>query len=123
MVKFARTGGEANAIAIRIARSAAHKKKTNIAFCGYHGWHDWYMSSLLNKKDNLRNHLLSGIDDSGLPKKLKNSSFPFTYNNFDQLKKIVETKNIGIVKMEVKRNFEPKDNFLQKVRKLCDKKK
>ena len=71
MVKFARTGGEANAIAIRIARSAAHKKKTNIAFCGYHGWHDWYMSSLLNKKDNLKNHLLSGIDDSGLPKKLK----------------------------------------------------
>ena len=73
------------------------------------------MSSLLNKKDNLKNHLLSGIDNSGLPKKLKNSSFPFTYNNFDQLKKIVETKNIGIVKMEVKRNFEPKDNFLQKL--------
>ena len=54
------------------------------------------MSSLLNKKDNLRNHLLSGIDDHPITKKLKNSSFPFTYNNFDQLKKIVETKNIGL---------------------------
>ena len=62
MVKFARSGGEVNAIAIRIARAAAFKKRTNIAFCGYHGWHDWYMSSLLNKKDNLKNHLITGID-------------------------------------------------------------
>ena len=43
MAKFARTGGEANAIAIRIARSASGKK--NVAFCGYHGWHDWYLSA------------------------------------------------------------------------------
>ena len=123
MVKFARSGGEVNAIAIRIARAAAFKKRTNIAFCGYHGWHDWYMSSLLNKKDNLKNHLITGIDDSGLPKQLKNSSFPFEYNNINQLKKLITSKNIGIVKMEVKRNFNPKDNFLKKVRKLCDEKK
>ena len=119
----ARSGGEVNAIAIRIARAAAFKKRTNIAFCGYHGWHDWYMSSLLNKKDNLKNHLITGIDDSGLPKQLKNSSFPFEYNNINQLKKLITSKNIGIVKMEVKRNFNPKDNFLKKVRKLCDEKK
>ena len=40
MVRFARSGGEANAIAIRIARAAAGKD--NVAICGYHGWHDWY---------------------------------------------------------------------------------
>ena len=39
LAKFARTGGEANAIAIRIAR--AYNKKFKIAICGYHGWHDW----------------------------------------------------------------------------------
>lgn len=38
MVRFARTGGEANAIAIRIARAAS--QKDNIAVCGYHGWQD-----------------------------------------------------------------------------------
>src|SRR3989338_1096085 len=43
MVRFARTGGEACAIAVRIARAASQRDK--IAFCGYHGWHDWYLSS------------------------------------------------------------------------------
>jgi glutamate-1-semialdehyde 2,1-aminomutase len=42
MVRFARSGGEANAIAIRIARAATGKD--NVAICGYHGWHDWYLS-------------------------------------------------------------------------------
>ena len=43
MVKFARSGGEANAIAIRIARASSGKD--NVAVCGYHGWHDWYSSN------------------------------------------------------------------------------
>ncbi len=122
MIKFARTGGEANAIAIRIARASLNKKK-NIAFCGYHGWHDWYMSSALNKKENLKSHLIEGIDNSGLPEKLKNTIFPFEYNNFNSLKHLVSNKNIGIIKMEVFRNIEPNIDFLKKVRKLCDKKK
>ena len=42
LAKFARTGGEANAMAIRISR--AFNKRTKIAICGYHGWHDWYLS-------------------------------------------------------------------------------
>ena len=56
MVKFARTGGEANSIAIRIARAAAGKD--NVAFCGYHGWHDWYLATNLSGKGNLNTHLL-----------------------------------------------------------------
>ena len=48
MAKFTRGGGEANALAIRIARSFTKKK--NIAFCGYHGWHDWYLSANINSK-------------------------------------------------------------------------
>ena len=50
-VRFARTGGEANAIAIRLARAST--KKNNIAFCGYHGWHDWYLAANLKSKNNL----------------------------------------------------------------------
>ena len=64
--KFARTGGEANSLAIRIARAAAGKDK--VAFCGYHGWHDWYLSANLKQKGSLDSHLLPGLDPFGVPK-------------------------------------------------------
>jgi glutamate-1-semialdehyde 2,1-aminomutase len=120
MVKFARTGGEANSIAIRIARAAS--KKDKVAFCGYHGWHDWYLSANLSNKKNLSNQLLPGLEINGVPKSLKNTSIPFLYNDFEGLKKIVNKKNIGIIKMEVMRNEAPKNNFLKKVRKLANEK-
>ena len=59
-------GGEANAIAIRIAR--AYSGKDNVAICGYHGWHDWYLSANLSKKENLKEHLLPGLEPNGVPK-------------------------------------------------------
>jgi len=119
MVRFARSGGEANAIAIRIARAASGRD--NIAICGYHGWHDWYLSVNHNEKDLLSGHLLSGLNPLGVPKNLKNTVFPFHYNNLEELEQIVATENIGVIKMEVVRNFGPENNFLQKVRDLATK--
>tara|TARA_B100000242_G_scaffold292821_1_gene269150 strand:- start:559 stop:1851 length:1293 start_codon:yes stop_codon:yes gene_type:complete len=121
MVKFTRGGGEANSLAIRIARACTKKK--NVAFCGYHGWHDWYLSANINSKKNLDEHLMSGLNYEGIPDNLKNTSFPFPYNDFKYLSKLVDKKRIGIIKMEVMRNIEPQNNFLQKVRNLCHKKK
>ena len=121
MVKFTRGGGEANAIAIRIARSNTSQK--NVAFCGYHGWHDWYLSANINSKKNLDEHLMSGLNYEGIPENLRNTSFPFPYNNYEYLLKLINKKKIGIIKMEVMRNELPKDNFLQKIRNLCNKKK
>jgi glutamate-1-semialdehyde aminotransferase/spore coat polysaccharide biosynthesis protein SpsF (cytidylyltransferase family) len=118
MVKFARTGGEANAIAIRIARAASGKDK--IAICGYHGWHDWYLASNIDDPENLSQHLLSGLEANGVPKALKGTTIPFQYNDFDSLSNIVSNGDIGAIKMEVFRNVEPKDNFLQRVRKLAN---
>ncbi len=120
MVRFARSGGEANSIAIRIARAASGKD--NVAICGYHGWHDWYLSSNLERSSNLDEHLLPELKANGVPKKLKGTVYPFKYNDYEALKKIVETKNVGTIKMEVMRNYEPKNNFLNKVRKLASKK-
>lgn len=117
MVRYTRTGGEGNAVAIRIARAASGKD--NIAICGYHGWHDWYLSSNLGGEDALSGHLLSGLDTAGVPKSLKSTVFPFHYNNYEELEDIVLNHNIGVIKMEVLRNFGPEDNFLQKVRKLA----
>ncbi|RKS01860.1 aminotransferase class III-fold pyridoxal phosphate-dependent enzyme [Flavobacterium sp. 102] len=120
MVRFARSGGEANAIAIRIARAASGKDK--VAICGYHGWHDWYLSTNHNSGDGLSGHLLPGLEPAGVPKNLKDSVFPFHYNNIEELETIVATQDIGVIKMEVVRNFGPEDNFLQKVRDLATKK-
>ena len=119
MVRFCRSGGEANSVAIRIARAASGKD--NVAICGYHGWHDWYLSANLNKGE-LDEHIIPGLPIKGVPKNLKNTTFPFEYNNFRQLKELVEKKNIGVIKMEVARSTQPKKDFLQNVRKLCNKK-
>ena len=120
MVRFARSGGEANSIAIRIARAASGKD--NVAICGYHGWHDWYLSANHNGGDDLSGHLIPGLSPKGVPKNLKNSVFPFHYNNYQELVDIVEKNDIGVIKMEVLRNFGPKDDFLQKVRDLATRK-
>jgi len=117
MVRFARSGGESNAIAIRIARAATGKDR--VAICGYHGWHDWYLSANLGDEKKLDGHLLPGLEPHGVPRNLRGTVFPFTYNNYSQLEKLVKTHEIGIIKMEVMRNQGPLDNFLQKVRKLA----
>jgi len=120
MAKFTRTGGEASAVAIRIARAASGKD--NIAVCGYHGWHDWYLSANLTKTNSLSSHLMDNLPINGISRKLKNSVFSFEYNNFNQLKNIIQKNNIGTVIMEVSRNERPKDNFLMKVRLLTKQK-
>lgn len=119
MVRFARTGGEANAIAIRIAR--AHTGKDKIAVCGYHGWHDWYLSANLNSEDNLKSHLMEGVAPKGVPDVLKDTVFPFIYNDLDGLSRILSNGDVAAVKMEVSRTISPEPGFLQGVRELCDK--
>lgn len=117
MVRLARSGGEANALAIRIARAASGKDK--VAVCGYHGWHDWYLSANLSDDRGLDGHLLPGLEPNGVPRSLKGTVFPFNYNNFAELEALVNTQDIGVIKMEVVRNMGPEDNFLHKVRKLA----
>jgi glutamate-1-semialdehyde 2,1-aminomutase len=120
MVRLARSGGEANAVAIRIARAASGKDK--IAFCGYHGWHDWYLSANLGDEKNLAGHLLPGLEPNGVPKNLRDTVYPFAYNNFEELERLVQNHDIGVIVMEVSRNEGPKDNFLHKVRELATQK-
>ncbi len=117
--RFARSGGEANAISVRIARAFTGKDK--VAICGYHGWHDWYIS--LSLSDNLKQHLVPGIKSKGIPKALKDSTVSFTYNNLKEFEKVIEeNEDIGVVKMEVQRNFEPEEGFLEKIRDITKKK-
>ena len=117
MARLARSGGEANAIAIRIARAASGRDK--VAICGYHGWHDWYLAANLGDGENLAGHLLPGLEPKGVPQNLRGSVLPFNYNNYAELEALVNEHDIGVIKMEVVRNMGPEDNFLHKVRKLA----
>lgn len=120
MLRFARTGGEGCAIAIRIARAAAGK--TGVAFCGYHGWHDWYISANLGDAANLDGQLLPGLAPSGIHRGLRGSAVPFQYNDLASLQCVVDDpKNaIGVIVMEPERGAPPSPGFLEGVRQIAD---
>ena len=119
MARFARTGGEANAIAVRIAR--AYSGKSKIAFCGYHGWHDWYLSANLQDEKNLDKQLLSGLSAVGVPKELRSTSVPFNDGDLDALEAVLGKGDVAAIKMEVMRSRAPSVKYLKDVRALADK--
>ena len=121
MAKFARTGGEINAVAIRVARAFSGKDK--VVVCGYHGWHDWYLSTNIADKNNLNNHLLPGLNVAGVPQKLSGLTMPIKYNNFDDLKILESDNNIGVLIMEVMRSESPLPGYLETIRNICNQKK
>jgi glutamate-1-semialdehyde 2,1-aminomutase len=117
MVRLARTGGEANAIAVRIARAASGRDR--VAICGYHGWHDWYLAANL-RAESLADHLLPGLEPRGVPQELRDTVLPFHYNAIDELERLVQRyPDIGVIKMEVTRSEPPRDEFLLHVRRIA----
>lgn len=119
-VRFARTGSEAMSISIRIAR--AYSGKTKIAFSGYHGWSDWYLSANLTG-EKLNDHLLPGLLPKGVPEGLINTAIPFKYNNTDDLKRVMEANDdIGIICIEGARYDFPNNKFVDYIMSLCKKK-
>ncbi len=117
-VKFTRAGGEAMALAIRVAR--AETKKEKILFSGYHGWHDWYLAANILDKTNLNKHLLVGLDPLGVPKNLVNTSVGFEYNNSSELKKISK-RNVAAIVIEGCRYSYPNKEFIKTINDVCKK--
>jgi len=119
-VRFARTGGESMAIAVRIAR--AHTGRDKVAFCGYHGWHDWYLAANVGTENALGEHLLQGLDPAGVPRSLKGTALPFRYNHLEELQEVVarEKHNLAAVILEPIRGNYPQPGFLEGVRELTD---
>ncbi|KKN31432.1 hypothetical protein LCGC14_0823910 [marine sediment metagenome] len=117
-VRYARTGGEIMAVAVRIGR--AYSKKDKIAFCGYHGWHDWYLASNLADNANLDGHLLPGLAPNGVPRGLIKTAIPFEYNKIEKLEAIIKENDIGVIVIEPIRHQEPENNFLQRAREIAD---
>ena len=120
-VRYTRTGGEALAVAVRIARAATGRER--IAFCGYHGWHDWYIAANLGGDDSLTDHLLPGLSSLGVPKGLRGTALPFKYNQIQELKTILDKYpgEVAAVVIEPIRNEKPLPGFLEDVKALAKK--
>jgi glutamate-1-semialdehyde 2,1-aminomutase len=119
MVRYARSGGEAMSVAVRIAR--AHTRRDKVAFSGYHGWTDWYLAANLGESTALDGHLLPGLDPTGVPRELRGSALPFHYNRLDQLKAIVDAHRgeLAAIVMEPRRDEPPAPGFLEAVRQIA----
>ena len=120
MVRYARSGGEAMAIAVRIAR--AFTSKPVVAICGYHGWADWYLAANLGSESALDGHLLPGLSPAGVPRSLQGSTLTFRFNNLQELQQIQNQHGLQLaaVVMEPMRHDKPKDGFLEGVRGVVD---
>lgn len=105
MVRYSKTGADVTSAAVRLAR--AYTDKNKILCCGYHGWHDWYVSV------TARNH--------GIPEAVQAITYTFDYNNIDSLKNSIDD-DVAAVILEPVVFQEPKDNFLHKVADLCKEK-
>jgi glutamate-1-semialdehyde 2,1-aminomutase len=118
-VRYARGGGEAMALAVRIARSFTGR--SGVLFCGYHGWHDWYLAANLADDQALDGHLLPGLSPHGVPRELKGTSVPFRYNDLSSFETALAMlrNNLAAVVMEPMRSEMPKDDFLSRVRARC----
>lgn len=116
MVRFTRTGGEASAVAIRIAR--AHTGRDRIVFCGYHGWHDFYLSANLDSDTALRDVLMPGLASAGVPRSLGGTSIPFKFNDYESFDTAIKKGDVAAVIMEVQRNTPPISGFLEHVKRV-----
>jgi glutamate-1-semialdehyde 2,1-aminomutase len=114
-VRYARSGGEAMAIAVRIAR--AHSKKDKVLFCGYHGWHDWYLAANIANEEALNGHLIPGLSPLGVPRNLKGTALPFRYNDIEGFKHLIKEhlSEIGAIVMEPIRNEDPDEEFIKTI--------
>jgi glutamate-1-semialdehyde 2,1-aminomutase len=119
MARYSRSGGEAVAIAVRIARAST--KRDKVIFCGYHGWHDWYLAANISDGNNLSSHLLPGLSPVGVPTNLEGTSIPFHYNDIDELNNLIATHSdqIAAIIMEPIGSYSPKEGFLESVRELA----
>ncbi len=118
MVRYAKCGGEACAIAVRIARGVTGRDK--VLFCGYHGWHDWYLAANLPAEANLSTHLFPGIEPTGVPRALAGTALPFPYGDLAALGQLLDDQRgaVAAVIMEPLRSEQPPPGYLEAVAKL-----
>lgn len=103
-IRYSRGGADVVSGAVRVSR--AYTGKNKVLCCGYHGWHDWYISVTDRNK--------------GIPQSIQDMTFTFNYNDIQSVIDSIDDDTACIV-LEPFVFEEPKDNFLQKLRDVCTK--
>ncbi|MDR3611229.1 MAG: aminotransferase class III-fold pyridoxal phosphate-dependent enzyme [Ignavibacteriaceae bacterium] len=103
-IRYSKTGADITSAAVRLAR--AYTGRENVLCCGYHGWHDWYISVTDRNK--------------GIPESVQDLTFTFNYNDISSVEDSID-HNTACVILEPFVFDVPKDNFLQKLRDICTK--
>ncbi|MCW8995183.1 MAG: aminotransferase class III-fold pyridoxal phosphate-dependent enzyme [Psychromonas sp.] len=103
-IRYSKVGADVTTAAIRVAR--AYTKRQKILCCGYHGWHDWYIS----------------VTDrnAGIPQAVQDLTFTFNYNDIQSVMDSIDEDTAAVI-LEPFVFEAPKDNFLQKLRDICTK--
>ena len=120
--RFARTGGEICAVAVRIARATTGRNL--VAISGYHGWSDWYLAANLADDSALNGQLLPGLKPKGVPQQLSGTTFTFFGNDKESFDQMIEEHGdeLACVVMEPLRGVEPEEGFLAHIRDTLHKK-
>ena len=118
MVRYARGGGEAISIAIRIAR--AKTKREKVLFSGYHGWTDWYLSANLSNKNGLDGQLMPGLEPNGVPSGLRGTAIPFDFNDIESLRDAIRGKEseIAAIIIEPARGHDAPNEYLKTLKEI-----
>jgi len=102
-IRISKTGADVTSAAIRVARAFTGRKK--VLCCGYHGWHDWYISVTSR--------------DSGIPQEIKDLTSTFGYNDIDSVKNALNEDTACVI-LEPSLFEAPQHNFLQELKDLCE---
>ena len=115
MVRYTKAGGEACALAVRIARAATGKDK--VLFSGYHGWHDWYQAAQYESDPKLA----SGVEPVGVPRALAGTSIPFAEGDLETLQRLLDENSgeVAAIMMEPLRSTVPEEGYLETVKDLA----
>ena len=110
MVKFCKNGSTATTAAIKLSR--AYNNKEKVAICAQHpffSYDDWFISST--------------PCTLGIPEKYRDQTVKFDYNDIEGIERIFREQGdqITALIMEPLKFDEPADNFLNKVKALCEK--
>ena len=119
MVRYARSGGEAMGLAVRIAR--AYSQRDIVMFSGYHGWNDWYLAANLADSASLDGQLMPGLQPNGVPRGLAGTAIPFDANNIDSLREKIrgKEKQIAAIIIEPARGEDASAGYLMALRELA----
>jgi len=103
------------AVAVRIARATT--RRSLVAVCGYHGWHDWYLAANLGNDDALAGSLLPGLEPCGVPPELRGTTIPFHFNKPHEIEDIFTRygDRLAAVVMEPARHHDPEPGFLEAI--------